>query len=430
MRVVVATDCRLHRSPDGSIRSGTPADAYSMWSRYLDAFDSVTVLARVAAPAQANWSRGPSHGDAEITEGNMGTQRADGPGVTVHPLADYRGARGYLCALPSLRRAIGRVCRDAGAASSGTCYIARMPSLVGTALVAALRVRGIPYALEVVGDPVNMARQLLGGWAAGPARRQFARQRMDAAAVSYVTIQVLQRDYPPPPDAFTASYSTVRLHESDYSTEPRGQLARPPAPARLLAIGSQEHNHKGHDVLLDAVARLARHGGGITVTIVGTGRGHDVLVARARDLGIADVVTFVTVLDRPGIRAALDDADLFVLPSRTEGLPRVLLEAAARGVPAIASSVGGTVELLAGADLVCPGHPAQLAARIEEVLVSPGRLVAMSVRNRKTAERYRARLLQERARLFYVEFARRVTESGFSPPGSPQPGSPQPGSRL
>ncbi|WP_322750145.1 MULTISPECIES: glycosyltransferase family 4 protein [unclassified Frankia] len=185
--------------------------------------------------------------------------------------------------------------------------------------------------------------------------------------------------------------------------------------ARARHVGSprgQEHNHKGHDVLLDAVARIARRDDGITVTIVGTGRRHDALVARARDLGIGGVVTFVTVLDRPGIRAAFDETDLFVLPSRTEGLPRVLLEAAARGVPAIASSVGGTVELLAGADLVRPGHPAQLAARIEEVLVSPGRLAAMSVRNRATAEGYRARLLQERARHFYVEFARRVTEPG------------------
>jgi phosphatidyl-myo-inositol dimannoside synthase len=81
------------------------------------------------------------------------------------------------------------------------------------------------------------------------------------------------------------------------------------------------------------------------------------------------------------VRTALDRADLFVLPSRQEGLPRALLEAMARGLPALSTPVGGIPELLAACDLVPVGDAAALADRIAKWARSPRRLAEAARRN-------------------------------------------------
>ena len=112
--------------------------------------------------------------------------------------------------------------------------------------------------------------------------------------------------------------------------------------------------------------------------------------------------TFVGELATPeAVQRELDRSDLFVLPSRTEGLPRALIEAMARGLPCVASRVGGVPELLDDLDLVAPGDPDLLAERLVAVLSDPAQQGAMSQRSYELAQKYRSAALTAHRNKFY-----------------------------
>jgi glycosyltransferase involved in cell wall biosynthesis len=107
------------------------------------------------------------------------------------------------------------------------------------------------------------------------------------------------------------------------------------------------------------------------------------------------------------VRAELDAADLFLLPSRAEGLPRALVEAMARGLPCLASRIGGVPELLAEEDLLTPGDVRSTAAQIESALRRPERRARMAQRNLERARDFQEEQLIGRRRQFYRELESR-----------------------
>ncbi len=101
---------------------------------------------------------------------------------------------------------------------------------------------------------------------------------------------------------------------------------------------------KGHDVLLEALARVQGHGLEFVAAFAGEGSRRAALEARARELGVAARVRFLGQVDDIG--PLLTAADAVVLPSRWEGLPLSLLEGLVRARPTIASAVGGVPEVI------------------------------------------------------------------------------------
>lgn len=104
---------------------------------------------------------------------------------------------------------------------------------------------------------------------------------------------------------------------------------------------------KGVDVLLKALARLQKQEH-VTATIVGDGPDAKAFKTLATDLGIASSVIFTGALPAP---AAFRRGRILVVPSRAESLPYVVLEAAAGGVPLIATNVGGIPEIVQNTDI-------------------------------------------------------------------------------
>jgi glycosyltransferase involved in cell wall biosynthesis len=151
----------------------------------------------------------------------------------------------------------------------------------------------------------------------------------------------------------------------------RGHMAAPPPSngRRLLNVASLDVK-KGHDVLLDAVARLRASGRAVELDVVGEGELRGALEARSRELGLGEAVRFLGARPPGEVAGLMREADAFVLPSRFENLPVVLLEAMASGLPAVATDVGGVAEVVderAGA-LVPPDVAERLTVAIADVL--------------------------------------------------------------
>lgn len=176
----------------------------------------------------------------------------------------------------------------------------------------------------------------------------------------------------------------------------------------LVSVGSMDQTYKGFDVLLDAVARLTGGGVRIHLTIVGDGRHRGALEAHVTALGLRQCVTFLGQLDTAGVRDELRKADLFVLASRTEGLPRAMLEAMAAGLPCVGTTVGGIPELLDPEAMVPPGDAAALADVIKAFLEDPDRSYSAAVRNQEVAHDW-ARSASSPARREAYEAVRAAT---------------------
>lgn len=372
--VTLFGEFRFGRDARGRCASPDPATGARAWARYTTRGDRLRIVARIAA--EPGDSRCPVEGD----------------GTTVRPLPDYRGAAGLVRRLPSLVRAVTRE------VVSADVVVLRLPGAIGSIAGAVCAVLRRRYAVEVVGDPYDVLASGTLGWA-GRAMARLARAQMRgvvrrASAALYVTNTTLQQRYPAAPRRPAAGVSNVFIGSEWLVERPR---AWSPGPFHLIAVGSQEQDYKGHDVLVRALRRLVVGGLDVHAVIVGGGRRHDGLVALADALGLADRVRFTGALDdRAHITELLDAADLFVMPSRAEGLPRAMVEAMARGLPAVGTRVGGIPELLEPGCLVDRDDDKALANVMGELLIDSDAWEHQSRRNLALAATYETSLLDER----------------------------------
>lgn len=390
MNVTVTFEQRFALAVDGSV--WTPGQGnYQFLKRYLEVFDRVSVVARI-------------QGVSQISPGWI---RADGERVSFVHVPYYLGPWQYLWRVLQIKALLRNVARSSEAA------ILRVSSPLASELINAFTNGQHPYALEVVSDPWDVfspgvIHHPLRAYFRARFSRDLKRQCKGSFATAYVTKDTLQGRYPSMPDTFSASYSDVELRDEAFVLNPRTGN-RTGRSVRLIMVGSLAQLYKGPDVLLDAVDICIRQGLDLQVVFVGEGKYRPHLEGKVANLGLGTRVRFAGELP-PGkeVRAELDEADLFILPSRTEGLPRAMIEAMARALPCIGSKVGGIPELLLEEDMVPAGDAVALARKIMEVARDPIRLARTSQRNLAHSKQYHEALLQKSRRQFY-EYVRSKT---------------------
>ena len=289
-----------------------------------------------------------------------GARRLDGPGVRFERLAQYKGASQFLASIPKV---IGRCWSLARAPEQIMLYV---PGTLPFVVLFFLLLLRKPFGCLVVADPADqMGPQALRHPLQPYVRRLYMTllglSCRKAKAVLYVTQKYLQRGYPGKSRSVEFGASDVNISR-EFIVEQKSFPASEVGKTRFVYVAAMIQAYKGHDVLLKAAQLLQQRGARFEVVLVGGGALSEKYHQMAADLGISSCVRFAGQVDsRDELRAVLDCADIFVIPSRAEGLPRAVVEAMARGLPVIGTNVGGMFELVPSDRLVPPNDPAALA---------------------------------------------------------------------
>ncbi|HYI32400.1 MAG TPA: glycosyltransferase family 4 protein [Glaciibacter sp.] len=361
---------RMHRDSEGRVRADFGYARYEAWMPYLAAVGRVIILSRVS----------PVISDTGAL--------VEGPGVSVMPVPFYHGPLDFARKAGTIRRFLARELSDTSALYGG-----RIPNVLAALVQQRARKIGAVFIAQMVGDPEDVLASgvvgRVGRIMARIARRTVARQVARADAVIYVTRETLQRKYPAGDKVPTLVRSNVELSPDSFEPVPRDytDTTRGRSPVRLVAAGSHEQRYKGHHTLIDAVGLLKAQGVDVEATIIGDGRFHEELVERAHQQGVGDVVEFAGHLSGADlVREQILRADIFVMPSLTEGLPRALIEAMATGTVSIGSRVGGIPELLSEDALFDAGSADQLAATLRRLIEDPELMTTLSRRQWNEAQ--------------------------------------------
>lgn len=183
-------------------------------------------------------------------------------------------------------------------------------------------------------------------------------------------------------------------------------------PNNIVGTIARLEEIKGLDVLLRSVATLAD----ARLIIVGRGPDETTLRRLATELGIDDRLEWVGWTDRPAEQLAR--FNVFVLPSRSEGLPLSICEAMVAGLPVVASDVGGVGEVVVDGEtgvLVPPDNPDALAKAIETMLEDAGRRAQMGQAGQRRARaHFTASAMARSYETLYAELVTRRTTSTTS----------------
>lgn len=244
------------------------------------------------------------------------------------------------------------------------CHFASHPALAGYLVH---RLTGLPFSFTAHGSDLHVDRHMLPQKVAAAAF---------VCAISKDNRRVILAECDDPRAADKVHVVHCGVDTRHFAPAPRRAAT---GGLVVTAVGTL-HEVKGQKHLLDAVALLARDGLEVSLVFVGDGPDRQMLEARATDQGIADRVRFTGLLSRQEVADRVRSTDVFAAPSvptsggKREGIPVVLMEAMASGVPVVASRLSGIPELVE--DEVCglltpPGDVEALATALRRLAGDP-----------------------------------------------------------
>lgn len=387
MKILVATDAHIFRTPDGKYWAKS-IYGYDFWTRYLEVFDSVRIVARVK--------------DIVSLKGEM--IRTDGENVEVYGIPFYQGPVQLFLKYFAIQKTLNNV--DLG------CDVAllRMPSQTATMVWKKLR-HTIPLGGEIVYDMTddlkipnqNIIIKLLRHITANNLKK-FC---LKANGVSYVTESSIQNHFPSyarlhgeSNQHFESSYSTITLLEEAF-TGPR-KFDNCKDVTLALSSVAMNSERKGEKVLIKTVKLCRDKGYDVRGVIIGDGSLRVSFEQYALELGVSDYIRFTGLLpSSDDVRNVLLDADIFMFPTQGEGLPRGILEAMAIGMPVLSSPVGGIPEVIEMTYLFDPNDSSIYAETICKLMDNPNELNQMSYENFNKSKEFRNDILQTKRNEFY-----------------------------
>ena len=319
----------------------------------------------------------------------------------------------------SVKALLGKAVKEkvADAIKKTDFAIIRLPSMVGIIACEECNKLEKPYLVEVVGSPFcalwyygKFSYKMMAPFYAAVNRHLIKK----AKNVVYVTQEYLQRGYPNRHN--NIGISDVNIEEVDNSVLDkrieRIKSYNDKTLYKIGLIGSMDVKYKGHDIAIKSTPILRDNGIKVEMHFLGkcSSDSRERLMTLAKKYGAGDSVIIDGVL--PGGKAVcewMDDKDLIILPSKTEGLPRALVEAMSRAVVCVGARTGGIPELLSDECILKRNNANTLASTLSTLVGDSEMMMNCSRRNFENSKHfYKNRLSRERDAFFEKILDRRV----------------------
>ncbi|WP_181917294.1 glycosyltransferase [Virgibacillus dokdonensis] len=359
----------FYKDKQGKIYSGGTVTK-QVWERYLKHFEKIVAVGRFM---------GNPPKEKKLTNITM-------ENVEIKLIPSTNGIKSIISNSSHIRK----ICRSV--LSNVEFAIIRLPSVTGIIACHEANKLGKPYLVEIVGcikDALWYHGSLRGKIASLPMfllNKHFIKK---APSALYVTQDFLQGRYPSSGLSIGCSDVTIESFNESILEYRKNKIEKmnTNTTIKLGLIGSLNVNYKGHKTAIRALSLINRKVN-VELHLLGSGDKRR-WIKFARKLGVEEKVVFHGVLPsgRP-VLEWMDELDIYIMPSLTEGLPRALVEAMSRALPVIGANTGGIPELLELENLHSPKDHKELAKKIFDLITSKKILIVSSERNFNYSKRY------------------------------------------
>lgn len=356
----------------------------NFYKRYLRIFNSLRIAVRCEV----------------VDELNSCNILIDDTRIEVIDIPNFSGPLEYAKKYFKIGRALTNICDGCDAA------IVRLPSTIGQRVARKVIKSHIPYGVEVVYDAEDgwrSEKKIINRYLWKRIDKEMRETCYTANGISCVTEFYLQKHYySKKADAFTSHYSTLELPKEFYGFPKKYPEGKTFTLANV-ANQIQFNGRKGFNEIIEAISILKKKGVIVNAKFVGQDyhNGITQFMDLSRRLDVEKQIEFMGYLTRPELDDFLSSVDMFVMPTRAEGLPRVIIEAMAKGLPAISTPVSGNPELLDIHFLVKYEDVQTLANRIEELIIDKELYEKTSFENFNNSQKYEATVLERKRDAFY-----------------------------
>ncbi len=285
--------------------------------------------------------------------------------------------------------------------------IVRLPSFIGPVAIKLVKKHCKPYMVEMVSCPWDalwnhgFCGKILAPYMYGMTKYLVAR----APRVAYVTESFLQSRYPTKGKTLACSDVELCCVDLEDLDRRKKQFQKTKEVITIGTIGAVDVKYKGQKYVIKALAELKKEGKLFRYEMVGGGNNR-YLQTLAKKYGVEKQIRFIGSLSHDEVFKWLRQIDLYIQPSKQEGLPRALVEAMSTGAPAIGATTGGIPELLPATNLFAKGNVGALCQCLRKV--EHQWLMYQSEYSIEKAKGYRKHDLDQKREAFYLDFLKEI----------------------
>lgn len=388
MKVLFVHDTKIKEDKDGKYYTGGSYNE-EVWNRYLSIASDFKVIARKESYIY------------EVDETEK-FNYLDNKRIKFIEVPNLNSLKTYI----NIKKQRQTKTTIMNAVLSSDIVIARLPSKNGAIAVRFAKKLKKPCLVEVVGCILDSYwyHSLKGKFIALPSYYNMKKSIKDANSALYVTNEFLQKRYPCYGKTLCCSdVSLPRLGENILETRiSRINNLQKNKPIILGTTAGVNVKYKGQEYVIKAISKLNKEGYNFNYHLAGDGD-NSYLKSVAEKYGVIDKVKFLGALPHKEIFDYLDNIDIYIQPSKTEGLPRALVEAMSRGCPSLGSNVGGIPELLNPEFVFNRGAVNEICNLLKKMNIESMKHEAM--RSFEKANEYDSEELNLKRNIFYKEFA-------------------------